>query len=62
MKTYGEVDVQLHVFLHSELYGGFIPWGISTLTLYIGSWVGPQKSSGRRAGEKHFRSLPRIKP
>jgi hypothetical protein len=53
MKTYGGVDVQIHVFLTSALVGG--EWSASfpshfalgeraPLTHWIGSWVGPSAS------------------
>jgi hypothetical protein len=50
MKRYGEVDVQIHVFLISALVGG--EWSVShhgrsipderaSDTQWIGGWVGP---------------------
>jgi hypothetical protein len=51
MKTYGEVDVQTHVFLTSALVGGkwsasrpgrFSPWEIVRGTHGIGGWMGPR--------------------
>jgi hypothetical protein len=46
MKTYGGVDVRIHVFLSSELVGG--EWSASRPgrftpgTYWIGGWVGPR--------------------
>jgi hypothetical protein len=50
MKAYGGVDVQIHVFLTSELVGGqwsasrsgrFNPGERAPGTHWIGGWVGP---------------------
>jgi hypothetical protein len=41
MKTYGEVDVQIHVFLTSELVGG--EWSaLRSGRFTSGGWVGPR--------------------
>jgi hypothetical protein len=51
MKTYGGVDVQMHIFLTSALVGGewsasrpgcFTPGGKSPGTHWTGGWVGPR--------------------
>jgi hypothetical protein len=51
MKTYGRVDVQIHVFLTSALVGGecsasppsrFTPGGRAPGINWIGGWVGPR--------------------
>jgi hypothetical protein len=51
MKTYGEVDVYVHIFLTSALVEGgwsdsrpcrFTPREGSHGTLWIGGWVGPR--------------------
>jgi hypothetical protein len=51
MKTYGGVDVQIHIFLTLALVGGewsashlsqFTPVEIATGTHWIGGWVGPR--------------------
>jgi hypothetical protein len=51
MKTYGEVDVKIHVFLSSALAGGewpasrsyrFIPGERALCTHWIGGWVDPR--------------------
>jgi hypothetical protein len=46
MKTYGGVDVQIHVFLTSALVGGdwsaSRPGRFSLGTHWIGGWVGPR--------------------
>jgi hypothetical protein len=51
MKTYGGVDVEIHIFLTSALNGGewsatspgrFTPGEIASSTHWIGGWVGPR--------------------
>jgi hypothetical protein len=51
MKTYGGVDLQIHVFLTSALVGGewsesqpcrFTPGERATSTHWIGGWLGPR--------------------
>jgi hypothetical protein len=53
MKTYGEVDVQIHIFLISALTGGewsascsgrFTPGERAPGTHWIGGWVVPRAS------------------
>jgi hypothetical protein len=53
MKTYGGVDVQIHVFLTSAQVGGewsasrpcrFTPGERAPSTHWIGGWVGPRTS------------------
>jgi hypothetical protein len=60
MKTYGGVDVQIHIFLSSALDGGecsatspgcFTPGENALCTHWIGGWVGPGRRSGRRGKE-----------
>jgi hypothetical protein len=69
MKTYGGVDVQIHVFLTSALVGGewsatcfgrFTPWERSPGIHWVGVWVDPQSWSGRR-GEKKIFDLTRTR-
>jgi hypothetical protein len=54
MKTYGEVDVWIHVFLISALYGGawlaLRPGRFTRGTHWKGGWVGPR--SGREDVER----------
>jgi hypothetical protein len=61
MKTYGGVDVYIHVFLTSELVGGewsasrpgrFTPRERAPGTHWIGGQVGPQSQSGQHGEEK----------
>jgi hypothetical protein len=61
MKTYGGVDVYIHVFLTSALVGGewsasrtgpFIPGEAAPGIHWIGSWVGPR--------EEKILPLPRL--
>jgi hypothetical protein len=68
MKTYGGVDVYIHIFLTSALVGGewsasrpdrFIPGERAPDTHWIGGWMGP------RAGldavvERKFLTLPGL--
>jgi hypothetical protein len=51
MKTYGGMDVQIHIFLNSTLVGGewsasrpglFIPGKRSPSTPWIGGWMSPR--------------------
>jgi hypothetical protein len=62
MKTYGGVDVQIHVFLSSSVIGG--EWSASCFgrftaeerapgTSWIGVWVGPTTGLTTWRGEKY---------
>jgi hypothetical protein len=51
MKTYGEVDIHIHIFLTSALAGGewsasrpgrFTAWERALGTHWIGGWVDPR--------------------
>jgi hypothetical protein len=50
MKTYGGVDVQIHVFLTSKLYGdewsSSRPMEITAGVQWIGGWMGRRVSLG----------------
>jgi hypothetical protein len=68
MKTYGGVDVQVHVFLNSELVGGewsasrpgrFTAGGKSPRYPLDRRLGGPQNQSGRR-GEEKILPLPGL--
>jgi hypothetical protein len=61
MKTYGGVDVYIHIFLTSVLAGGkwpasgpgrFTPGERAPGTLWIGGWVDPPGWSGRHGKVK----------
>jgi hypothetical protein len=69
MKTYGRLDVQIHVFLTSALFGG--EWSVSRLgrltpgertpgSHWIGSWVGP-RAGLEEVEKKKFLILPGLK-
>jgi hypothetical protein len=69
MKTYGELEVQIHVFLTLALVGGersasvpglFTPQERTHGTHWIGGWVGPR--AGLDAVEnRKFLTLPGLK-
>jgi hypothetical protein len=69
MKTYGRVDVYIHVFLTSVLDGDkwsasrrscLIPGERAPGTHWIGGWVGPRAGLGN-VEERKFLTLPELK-
>jgi hypothetical protein len=63
MKAYGGVDVQIHVFLTSALFGGkwsasrpgrFTPGKRATGTHWIGGWVDPRTGLDDMEKRKFF--------
>jgi hypothetical protein len=70
MKAYGEVDVQIHVFLTLALHGGewsasrtfrFTPGGRYPGTPWIGGWMGP-KTGMNYLEKRKFLTLPGLEP
>jgi hypothetical protein len=68
MKAYGGVDVQIYIFLTSELDGGecsvsrpgrFTPGETAPRTHWIGGWVGPR--DGLDDMKRKFLTLPGLK-
>jgi hypothetical protein len=68
MKTHGEVDVQIHIFLTSALVGGersasrpgrFTPREKASVTHWNGGWVGP-RAGFDDVGKRTFLSLPGL--
>jgi hypothetical protein len=68
MKTYGGVDVQIHVFLTSTLAGGewsalrpgrFTPGERAPGTHWIGGWMGPRAGLGD-VEKRKFLTMPGL--